>query len=539
MATRAWGSSNDIYSASESEEELDDVFEEKSEQDVTLHGANKNTMTQKTKESNKRPSDFLSYFRIGSSSVYVVGDGRVVGDVGANAILSDSEDEFDKMKDILREKRSLRDRFLKICQEIDGDGTFDVERITPPEKNRKYEVLKREGATPTHMIRTFLSMITSYISTRSAPQGVDPCFLGHMPFKAWKKCVEDMYVVLEILKGSADIVIGVREGLECDKGKTFIFGNLIVLLETIDVQLFRRLQCVDLGPQELVEIARNEYFLFDLVQNFQQYFVSIKDFKWAAKSAQILMGILYYKNQDMYDLMRDVASVEFGLQVAKTPGFSNKPLTFPENCMVLVYDVACFISEHGDKRTKTHAALCYIYNLAIMGQYVDAVNVLRDSGLLYRRYMSTSTLLLFNRTVAQLGLCSFRVGCIEIAHELLYNFHGEWAKKLLKQGKPGQSGCPYNDAGQEFLLGRRKQMPRHMHVNLQHLQLAYQLCDEILVTGSQPKGATEVKLTGIPKDVEDHIVAARKWDFSKLSSVVEPPDFWMLPNNYYNQSHLS
>ena len=110
-----------------------------------------------------------------------------------------------------------------------------------------------------------------------------------------------------------------------------------------------------------------------------------------------------------------------------------------------------------------------------------------------------STQILFNRTLVQVGLSSFRAGLVYESQSTLQEICGSGRQKeLLAQGVMIQRYSQVTP--EQERLERQRQLPFHMHINLELLECVYLTCSMLLeIPLLAQTGSTEVKKRIISK----------------------------------------
>lgn len=235
------------------------------------------------------------------------------------------------------------------------------------------------------------------------------------------------------------------------------------------------------------------------------------------------------------------------------------------DALELVNIISNYLFTNSEGYHRARAMLCHIYFQALHDDYYKA----RDMMLMSHLQDSISTFnvatqILYNRTLVQVGLCAFRAGLVYDAQNTLQEICGSGRQKeLLAQGVMIQR---YSQVSPEQeRLERQRQLPFHLHINLELLECVYLTCSMLLEipllaqTGSSPDVKKRVIsktyrrmleyherqiFTGPPENTRDHVMQASKalaaGEWKKATEFIHAIKIWeLMPNSEAIKSMLA
>ncbi|KAL3671616.1 hypothetical protein V7S43_003529 [Phytophthora oleae] len=338
------------------------------------------------------------------------------------------------------------------------------------------------------------------------------------------------------------------------KGTIKVSGDLAAFVERLSEEYTKALQQTDPHASEYVARLYDENLLIEVAERVQTFYARKKDSQRAATMALVRAELIYYKHDTVAAALFEAQAkrAKFGdpvfLHPACTSANAVKTKEFdastvhpgsvqgqptvdvtPVDAEKLLRDVCRFVFQHGDIRAKTRAMLCRIYHHALHDRFHEARDLLLMSHI--QDNISDAdipTQILFNRMMAQLGLCAFRCGLIWEAHACLSEIcTGSRTKELLAQGL---QSFRYGERDlEQERLERRRQVPYHMHINLDLLETCHLVSAMLLEVPNMVNSRLSDRkrmvskafrkllefherliFEGPPENPRDHVVAAAK-----------------------------
>ncbi|CAG8502294.1 23130_t:CDS:2 [Cetraspora pellucida] len=415
--------------------------------------------------------------------------------------------------------------FKKLREIMEARGKKNTDRL---EQIKILQKLLEVAATPYQRIRVLISLIPAQFD-------YNPSMSNYMNVDMWKSTQKEINQLLTILETNPQFMIYEYMDEDFDDkepviepGQIFgIRGSIVSLIDRLDDEFTKSLQNIDPHTTDYVDRLKDETDLYDTIVRGQIYFEKNELNESTSRVVMRRLEHLYYKPDQV------IQTVENTVQQLYPAGLTSK-ITSPMSSSDpsdLIHALCVYLYKKGESLLRTRAMLCHIYHHALHNRFYVARDMLLMSHLQDNIHQSdVGTQILHNRTMVQVGLCAFREGMIREAQSCLQEICGTGrTKELLAQGLQLQrySQLPL----EQEKLDRQRQLPFHMHINLELLECAYLTCSMLLeipsmaAAGSNPEARKKIiskpfrrmldynerqVFSGPPENTRDHIMGAAK-----------------------------
>ena len=440
---------------------------------------------------------------------------------------------------------------------IESRGRKNTDR---QEQIKVMEKLLEVAQTSYQKVRVLLTIIsTRFDVTMSSVQ-------NYMSQEQWKAAQREFTILLETLEENDWLVVieGAEEWEDDDKQPPTdqllkVPGSIVSLIERLDDELTRSLQQTDPHTAEYIERLSDEQGLYDDIVRASMYYEAVGKKADLGKQVDSLNRVVIRRLEHIYFKPTLVVKILEEKLWASMPSNLNSDLTprgkYTE--VESVVTVLCnFLFENSEGIIRARAMLCQIYFLALQENFYRSRDLMLMSHLTENiASFDVSTQILFNRTLVQIGLCAFRAGLCYEAQGVLQEICGSGRQKeLLAQGVMMQRYSTVTP--EQERLERQRQLPFHMHINLELLECIYLTCSMLLEipllaqTGSSPdvrkriisktfrrmlEYAERQVFQGPPENTRDHVMQAAKalasGDWKKCQELISKIGIWDLLGN--------
>uniref|UniRef100_A0A4W6G6M1 Eukaryotic translation initiation factor 3 subunit C n=1 Tax=Lates calcarifer TaxID=8187 RepID=A0A4W6G6M1_LATCA len=356
----------------------------------------------------------------------------------------------------------------------------------------------------------------------------NPNLAAFMKADMWKKCLDCIDELLDILFENNNIFIGENiaedsENLGVSDQPFRVRGCVLTLVERMDEEFTKIMQNTDPHSQEYVDNLKDEGRVCGIIDRLLTYLENKGSTEEICRVYLRRIMHTYYK----FDYKAHRRSL--GLQ-GESKSEQDQEESEGEDSAVIMDRLCKFIyAKDRTDRIRTCAILCHIYHHALHSRWYQARDLMLMSHLQDNiQHADPPVQILYNRTMVQLGICAFRQGMIKDAHNALLDIQSSGrAKELLGQGLLMRNMQERN--AEQEKIEKRRQVPFHMHINLELLECVYLVSAMLLEIPymaahefdarrrmiskqfhHQLRVGERQPLLGPPESMREHVVAASK-----------------------------
>nr|KMM69321.1 eukaryotic translation initiation factor 3 subunit C [Coccidioides posadasii RMSCC 3488] len=439
---------------------------------------------------------------------------------------------------------------------VESRGKKNTDRI---EQIKVMEKLLEVASSPYHTIRILLTLISTRFDLATSSLS------NYMSTEQWKLAENEISTLISTLEEHPQFVVteGAEEWEDDEKlpqvapGEVLkVPGSVVSFVERLDDELIRSLQHIDPHTAEYIERLGDEQLLYN---NIVRVLLYVEGLNQVEKSEprqdsvnRVLMRRLehlYFKPSQVVTILEDNTWKDLPEKLSS----SITPRGMKSDVSLLVQTICNYLFQYSDGIIRARAMLCQIYFLALHDKYHRARDLMLMSHLTENiSNFDVSTQILFNRTLVQIGLCAFRAGLIYEAQNTLSEVCGSGRQKeLLAQGIILQRYSSVSPEQEK--LERQRQLPFHMHINLELLECIYLTSSMFLEVPlmAQTSSSPEMKrriisktfrrmldynerqvFTGPPENTRDGVIMSAKFlaagDWKKASETLNSIKIWDL-----------
>jgi translation initiation factor 3 subunit C len=328
------------------------------------------------------------------------------------------------------------------------------------------------------------------INVISAQFDISGSMTSYMPVKVWNLCVKNVLGLLHLLVRNHHIsLVDHREPLPQPRSDAIMEGSAVeywcslgAFIERLDDEYFKSLQAIDPHSKDYVLRLQDDQLFLSLMFEVCKYYDLKHDEKNLVKIFLRLLEHSYWKTEKLCN-----SNVSTGVQqMDKAQLEVEGSLCYlslygkPNELGNFIHKLATYIYRYGDERARTRSILCEVYQNAISGNFFKGRELLLLSHLQENiHHADVSTQILYNRASAQMGVCAFKKGMFIEAHGCLTElFTSGRVKELLAQGI--NISRFHERSLEQEKLERRRQMPFHLHINIEMLESIYMISSMIV-----------------------------------------------------------
>jgi translation initiation factor 3 subunit C len=409
----------------------------------------------------------------------------------------------------------------RLREVLESRGRKNTDRV---EQINVLESLLEKAKSPFQKISVLLALIASRfdLNIGRAP---------NMDVATWKSATVEFNTLLQVLETNKQFMV-TEDAEDLDNEDRDVVpkageviklrGSVVSFVERLDDEFTKSLQNTDPHTTEYIDRLSDEATIYALLHRSQFYLETYNMTSAVPRVISRKLDHVYYKPENVIKSL-EAASKKL------LPEYVSSKITTAEEPSELISQLCTYLYNDTSSVFRTRAMLCHIYHYALLQKYYTARDLLLMSHVQDSIHQADiATQILYNRAMVQLGICAFREGLIKESHATLSEIQGSGrVKELLAQGvqaqRFNQPAAPEADA-----TDRQRQLPFHMHINLELLECIFLTCSMLLEIPAQAQAGPNNKkfisrpfrrlldynerqaFCGPPENTRDHIMSAAK-----------------------------
>ena len=442
--------------------------------------------------------------------------------------------------------------YKELAQVLEARGRKNTDRN---EQIKTLEQLLAVATTTYQKIRVILALIASLLD-------YNPAVSPYMPLEAWSAAREHLDTLIGLLLAEPEYAVRedapdyddqVERTPSAEEPVVVVRGSIAALVDRLDDEFTRSLKSLDPHADEYISRLRDEKVIYATIVGAQVLFEKTGEREHLDRVVMRRVEHVYCKP----DAVTRALEASLPAQIAgQSTIWASDPATAATACdpVALVRALCVRLYKTDNSLLRTRAMLSHIYHYALHDDYFTARDMLLMSHLQDTvGNADVDTQILYNRTVVQVGLCAFRLGLIREAQSTLQEiFATQRVKELLAQGVQPQRYTTLTP--EQERAERLRQLPFHMHINLELLEVVYLVSSMLLEVPLMAQAAGDADLlrkrvisrtfrrmldyanrqvfVGPPENKRDHVMQAAKalqtGDWQKCVEFVHSIKVWGL-----------
>lgn len=400
-----------------------------------------------------------------------------------------------RVKKAVREKQALIEAFREKPEQFENDDAPASTRATPVpqtttvvnpglfslyksvadsrgkkntdvhENIKTLESLVEQAKSPYESVIVLLMLIPLRFDTASS--------MTYMPLDQWTSTAKDINTLFQVLEENKASYQVLETAIAIDdvevppqpnaQGVREILGSVVSLVERLDDEFIRSLQVIDPHTTEYIDRLKDEQIIYAAILRAQLYSeIVASQGDQLARIVSRRIDHIYFKKIQLIELTE---AAGWSSQTSKSQII---PYSTAEGYTDKLMDTLASVLYKQQAVYRKKAMLCHIYYYAFNNRYFKARDMFLMSHLQSSIHSSDPVIqILFNRALAQLGLCAFRNGLIYEAHQALQEISMSPRHRELL----GQSTQRFTN--QTPVAEKQRVLPFHMHINLELMESVF------------------------------------------------------------------